>query len=232
MTVSSSSDSEKSESSDSSSSSSSSSSAPKNKAVGIKSLQNGHPTAVADTIKSKPTSLSDKSSTTSDSDSDEEVTRVSLAATSTQTKNIRGSSGSHINGNKSLPKEQVNEPDVVGVEKVVKRQRTEDGDKTTQTEALTVKTEVSQVKVSNKGKQRGGVPFQRIKGDKVAFADERLKDNTFAARGGTMDDYGAKASADLIVTRGSGFRKEKNKKKRGSYRGGEITLQSHSIKFE
>lgn len=27
-------------------------------------------------------------------------------------------------------------------------------------------------------------------------------------------DYGAKASADLIVTRGKGFTKEKNKKKR------------------
>ena len=40
----------------------------------------------------------------------------------------------------------------------------------------------------------------------------------------SMDDYGAKASKDLIVTRGAGFRKEKNKKKRGSYRGGEITV--------
>lgn len=39
-----------------------------------------------------------------------------------------------------------------------------------------------------------------------------------------MGDYGEKASADLIVTRGDGFRKEKNKKKRGSYRGGEITV--------
>lgn len=40
-----------------------------------------------------------------------------------------------------------------------------------------------------------------------------------------MNDYGEKASADLIVTRGAGFRKEKNKKKRGSYRGGEITVR-------
>lgn len=47
-----------------------------------------------------------------------------------------------------------------------------------------------------------------------------------------MNDYGAKASRDLIVTRGAGFRKEKNKKKRGSYVGGEITMQSHSIKFD
>lgn len=41
-----------------------------------------------------------------------------------------------------------------------------------------------------------------------------------------MGDYGEKAHQDLIVTRGAGFRKEKNKKKRGSYRGGEITVRS------
>jgi hypothetical protein len=42
------------------------------------------------------------------------------------------------------------------------------------------------------------------------------------------NDYGAKAHKDLIVTRGAGFRKEKNKKKRGSYRGGEITVRVDS----
>lgn len=40
-----------------------------------------------------------------------------------------------------------------------------------------------------------------------------------------MNDYGARASSDLIVTRGDGFRKEKNKKKRGSYKGGDITVR-------
>jgi len=44
-----------------------------------------------------------------------------------------------------------------------------------------------------------------------------------------MNDYGAKASRDLIVTRGAGFRKEKNKKKRGSYVGGEITVSLAEI---
>ena len=44
-----------------------------------------------------------------------------------------------------------------------------------------------------------------------------------------MDDYGAKASRDLIVTRGDGFRKEKNKKKRGSYKGGEITVSCRPV---
>jgi hypothetical protein len=44
------------------------------------------------------------------------------------------------------------------------------------------------------------------------------------AQGARSDDYGARANRDLIVTRGDGFRKEKNKKKRGSYRGGDITV--------
>ncbi|PVF99794.1 hypothetical protein CPB86DRAFT_702748 [Serendipita vermifera] len=86
--------------------------------------------------------------------------------------------------------------------------------------------------LNGKEGRRTGVPFQRIKTDKVQYMDPRLMDNTFAARGAANSDYGAKASQDLIVTRGAGFRKEKNKKKRGSYRGGEITMQSHSIKFE
>ncbi|EPQ57947.1 hypothetical protein GLOTRDRAFT_36343, partial [Gloeophyllum trabeum ATCC 11539] len=71
----------------------------------------------------------------------------------------------------------------------------------------------------------------RIKPEKVKFADERLKDNSYQSKGGPQNDYGDKAHRDLIVTRGAGFRKEKNKKKRGSYRGGEITMESHSIKF-
>jgi SRP40, C-terminal domain len=46
------------------------------------------------------------------------------------------------------------------------------------------------------------------------------------------DNYGARANQDLIVTRGDGFRKEKQKKKRGSYRGGTIDFQTRSFKFE
>ena len=42
---------------------------------------------------------------------------------------------------------------------------------------------------------------------------------------GPQNDYGLKAHQDLIVTRGAGFRKEKNKKKKGSYKGGEITVR-------
>ncbi|OUM63485.1 hypothetical protein PIROE2DRAFT_43354, partial [Piromyces sp. E2] len=72
---------------------------------------------------------------------------------------------------------------------------------------------------------------KRIKDEDVVFLDERLKDNSFMAKGGAVGSYGEKAHRDLIVTRGKGFRNEKNKKKRGSYRGGKIDLASHSIKF-
>jgi len=49
---------------------------------------------------------------------------------------------------------------------------------------------------------------------------------SYEAKGGASSGWGAKASQDLIVTRGKGFTKEKNKKKRGSYRGGEIDQSS------
>jgi len=51
----------------------------------------------------------------------------------------------------------------------------------------------------------------------------------FIVQGGIDNDYGTRAHRDLIVTRGAGFRKEKNKKKRGSYRGGEITVSITSF---
>ncbi len=69
----------------------------------------------------------------------------------------------------------------------------------------------------------------------MTFHHEKLKDNSYEARvcifphrlvgqaemneqmqsGVSANDYGARASRDLIVTKGVGFRKEKNKKKRG-----------------
>ena len=47
------------------------------------------------------------------------------------------------------------------------------------------------------------------------------------------EEYGSKAHRDLIVTRGKGFTKEKNKKKRGSYRGGAIDVAGGGgVKFD
>ncbi|CAN6348492.1 unnamed protein product [Urochloa humidicola] len=74
--------------------------------------------------------------------------------------------------------------------------------------------------------------FQRVKLEEVKFADERLQDNSYWAKGGAESGYGAKAQEVLGQVRGRGFRHEKTKKKRGTYRGGQIDLQTHSIKFE
>jgi hypothetical protein len=58
--------------------------------------------------------------------------------------------------------------------------------------------------------------------------DPRLASNAFVPY-----DYAQKAHQDLIVTKGKGFTKEKNKKKRGSYKGGYIDVEGKKgIKFE
>ncbi|KAF9359308.1 hypothetical protein BGX34_008444 [Mortierella sp. NVP85] len=74
-------------------------------------------------------------------------------------------------------------------------------------------------------------PFKRVRAENVVFADEKLKDNTYMSKGGAENGYGYRAHLDMIVTRGKGFRAEKTKKKRGSYKGGFITNESHSFKF-
>ncbi|KAK8955072.1 hypothetical protein KSP39_PZI002920 [Platanthera zijinensis] len=73
--------------------------------------------------------------------------------------------------------------------------------------------------------------FQRIKVDDVRFADERLQDNSYWALDDSGSGYGAKAQEVLGQVRGRDFRHEKTKKKRGTYRGGQIDLQAHSVKF-
>ena len=109
---------------------------------------------------------------------------------------------------------------------VTKRRRTDEAGSSIATSII------QQPKPSNPYQNKNGkgqsrktnTPFSRIKVDEIKFADERLRDNTFGSRKAATNDYGSKANADLVVTRGVGFRKEKNKKKRGSYRGGDITV--------
>ena len=61
--------------------------------------------------------------------------------------------------------------------------------------------------------------------------DTRLLDNTYEGTfGGT--GWGAGASNILVQVRGKDFRHEKTKKKRGSYKGGQITMKSYSIKMD
>ena len=76
--------------------------------------------------------------------------------------------------------------------------------------------------------KKSNAPFRRVKAEDITIEKEELKDNSFKA----FDSWGQKANQDLIVTKGKSFRHEKTKKKRGSYRGGEINVGVNSIKFD
>ncbi|XP_068332721.1 uncharacterized protein [Pyrus communis] len=101
---------------------------------------------------------------------------------------------------------------------------------------LEKRAEKSSKKKSNKQLNGSAEPktvnaFQRVKADEVEFVDEKLRDNSYWAKDGAEIGYGAKAQEILGQVRGRDFRHEKTKKKRGSYRGGQIDQQSHSVKF-
>lgn len=70
-------------------------------------------------------------------------------------------------------------------------------------------------------------PFRRVRAEEIEIKHDALKDNSYKS----FDTWGAKASKDLIVTKGKGFRSEKTKKKRGSYRGGSINVGINSFRF-
>jgi len=72
--------------------------------------------------------------------------------------------------------------------------------------------------------------FQRIHPESVKFVDERLRDNSYDAKGGEI--YGLKAWEELKKVRGKDFRKAKTKKKKATYfGGGTISKDSHSFHF-
>lgn len=85
------------------------------------------------------------------------------------------------------------------------------------------------VTVTKASGRKTNVPFSRIDMSKITYANEALRTNAYV---GPENEYGAKASSDLMKTKGKGFTKEKNKKKRGSYRGGVIDQTVRSFKFE
>jgi hypothetical protein len=79
---------------------------------------------------------------------------------------------------------------------------------------------------------RTNTPFQRIDPNLKLSLMPEMQDNSFDADAqGRGTSWGQKAHEDLIVTRGKGFRHEKTKKKRGTYRGGQLTMEVRSVKF-
>ena len=81
---------------------------------------------------------------------------------------------------------------------------------------------------SNQKTPKINTPFRRVQSENVHIKNPALRDNSY----NSFDTWGNKASKDLIVTQGKSFRHEKTKKKRGSYRGGQINVGVNSIKFD
>eukprot|EP00730_Choanoeca_flexa_P014190 TRINITY_DN6112_c0_g1_i2.p1 TRINITY_DN6112_c0_g1~~TRINITY_DN6112_c0_g1_i2.p1 ORF type:complete len:121 (+),score=40.41 TRINITY_DN6112_c0_g1_i2:147-509(+) len=89
---------------------------------------------------------------------------------------------------------------------------------------------IKRKKSGKKNKAGNQEVFRRVKAEEIEVLPQ-LADNSYEAAFG-QDGWGAKASKDLMVTRGKSFRHEKTKKKRGSYRGGQIdTNKVNSFKF-
>jgi nucleolin len=81
---------------------------------------------------------------------------------------------------------------------------------------------------SGKKKQTPNAPFRRVQTLDTTIENDALRDNSYQA----FDTWGGKASRDLSVTKGKSFKHEKTKKKRGSYKGGQINMGVNSVKFE
>jgi len=79
-------------------------------------------------------------------------------------------------------------------------------------------------------KKRKSSPFRRVKAENVEITNKGLADNSFSAKKG-FDQYGKKADQTLSAVKGKNFRKDKTKKKKGSYGGGPISTGVNSIKF-
>ncbi|PWA63083.1 LIS1 homology motif, SRP40 [Artemisia annua] len=135
-----------------------------------------------------------------------------------------------------LADENENESDKIETNQTVEESKEDKVDETDKPEMDGGEKSVTQ-KSGKKQKTGSAEPrtinaFQRVKIDQVEFAHEKLQDNSYWAKSGADVGYGAKAEEVLGQVRGRDFRHEKTKKKRGSYRGGQIDLQSHSIKFD
>lgn len=91
--------------------------------------------------------------------------------------------------------------------------------------------EVEQPKKKAKLKRGQSESFRRVKEEDIVIKKKELTDNAFEAKGGA-DGYGYMANQILKFTKGKSFRHEKTKKKRGTYKGGEINMGVTSIKFD
>ncbi|KAF6221542.1 hypothetical protein HO133_002398 [Letharia lupina] len=96
---------------------------------------------------------------------------------------------------------------------------------TTTTTSTKRKRSSSPTPKASKFTKKQNTPFQRVPQDTPV--DPKMASNAYRSY-----DYADRAHQDLSVTKGKGFTKEKNKKKRGSYRGGAIDVSGgKGVKF-
>lgn len=86
---------------------------------------------------------------------------------------------SHVNGKEAHHSGDKEDP---ANSKVTKKRKTKEGSVPTAIAAIEAKSNEGSGSNPTKGKNKPGVPFERIKADKVVFADERLKNNAFESR--------------------------------------------------
>ncbi|KAL8700959.1 MAG: hypothetical protein Q9224_000722 [Gallowayella concinna] len=97
---------------------------------------------------------------------------------------------------------------------------------TVKTEQTPTETTTTTTITTKKEQKPKATPFSRIPAN--THVPAALSSNAYKSY-----DYAERAHQDLSVTKGKNFTKEKNKKKRGSYRGGAIdTGPGRAIKFE
>ncbi|GJC89653.1 lisH domain-containing protein C1711.05 [Colletotrichum liriopes] len=170
----------------------------------------GKPVAAKVDVKAVKAVSSDSDSSSSDSDSDsssdeEDVDMADAAADSDSSSSSSSSSDSDSSSDSE------SEDEKPAPKNALKRKAPESD---------------SSSSANGKEKKVPNKPFSRI-------PDEVYVNPKFASNEYVPNDYSQRAHEDLIVTKGKGFTKEKNKKKRGSYRGGLIDIsEKKGIKFE
>ncbi|PNY27609.1 Uncharacterized protein TCAP_02466 [Tolypocladium capitatum] len=174
----------------------------------------------------------DSESSSSNSDSDSEVAKVEVAAkvplpeSDSSSDSSSDDSDSDSEDNKATAKKP-NEAKAAVIRDVSDSSVTLDA-KSPEPKVSTANPPLppDPVTTGRDGKKKQNERFSRI--PKSITVDEK-----FASNGYIPMAYSQRAFDDLVVTKGKGFTKEKNKKKRGSFRGGMIDIhQKKGVYFD
>lgn len=185
------------------------------------------------------TSSSSSSGSDSDSDSDSDsgesvAKKTPLPESSSDSSDSSDSSSESADEAPATKKKQVSNSDssatLTNAKKGSSATSSDSDTSSSESEDATAKQNLSPplppTPVAKLPRKKVNEPFSRIPKD--IKVDKRLASNAYVPY-----DYAQKAHEDLIITRGKGFTKEKNKKKRGSYKGGYIDVEGKKgIKFD